>query len=752
MKYVLPCLFALGILSVAGAPVARAEEASLYRIKNVQRIAPVFSGVPVSGQFRERDGYWFLVFYAPNRELTLAKAIADSNDWEFAKLGELVAFDGHNDAAFLFDRDGYIHLSANMHANPLNYWRSTKPLDIQSMERIDRMTGEKEDEVTYPGFFYGPEGELRFQCRAGFSGKGMRLVNVYDEKTKTWRRASANDDSSEAAEAAPLLDGSPKSNAYQSGPNLGPDGFYHLVWCWRDHFRAETNHDVGYARSKDLDHWTDSQGNALQLPITPENYERAVEIPIMSGYMGKGAGFDSQNRVILTYLCFDRDGNSQVFAARHEDGAWKNYRLTDWNKRWDFSGGGAVHFPISYSPLIVKEEGVLFSRMRNESVYGHNGTYEFYFDEDTLAPLSAPVRVYPAELTAPPASDVPLRVYLQGPPEHMVRWFTRTSAHVENEAFAARAPQDMWLEMVELERNPDPEPGPYIPLKDRHESWREVMETLDASASPELEEAAKRYDDGDFKGAYESFRAHWQKRVEQIKADPDATPRWEDWLDTPSSRIVAEYIKHRYDFAGIHRSLPYDVQYWWPFDEALTDHWHGLNHTSNTTAPISFGELQQISPVARWFNELNRLKHLGALGQAYSARPEEAVGRFWAHDFYDWMYDNPVPDSVKHIGPWAFDVAADRFCDALMPAMYQFAEADHVRDEEYFGLIRAVSEHTRYMVAALQETTALPFEQEEAAEMLHWWAMLFPEFKHSKALGDAAMETMLSFVEDTPES
>jgi hypothetical protein len=39
-----------------------------------------------------------------------------------------------------------------MHANPLVYYRTRVPFDVATLERIDRMTGERETRCTYPVF------------------------------------------------------------------------------------------------------------------------------------------------------------------------------------------------------------------------------------------------------------------------------------------------------------------------------------------------------------------------------------------------------------------------------------------------------------------------------------------------------------------------------------------------------------------------------------------------------------------------
>ena len=41
--------------------------------------------------------------------------------------------------------------------------------------------------------------------------------------------------------------------------------------------------------------------------------------------------------------CYDDDGNSQIYAARSENGRWQITKVSDWDGyRWDFGGGGST--------------------------------------------------------------------------------------------------------------------------------------------------------------------------------------------------------------------------------------------------------------------------------------------------------------------------------------------------------------------------------------------------------------------------
>ena len=212
-------------------------------------------------------------------------------------------WDSHNYLTLVLDGNGFLHLSGDMHCTPLTYFRSSKPHDIASLERIDRMTGEQEKRTTYPKFLSGPDDKLIFTYRDGGSGNGNQIFNVYDLEQKKWSRLL--DD--------PLTDGENKRNAYFHGPILGPDGWFHLAWVWRETPDSVTNHSLSYARSRDLRHWENAQGNQLTLPIRLDNNAIVAPGPQKGGLINGNTtiGFDHQQRVIISYHKHDSAGNTQ---------------------------------------------------------------------------------------------------------------------------------------------------------------------------------------------------------------------------------------------------------------------------------------------------------------------------------------------------------------------------------------------------------------------------------------------------------
>jgi hypothetical protein len=132
---------------------------------------------------------------------------------------------------------------------------------------------------------------------------------------------------------------------------------YHLVWMWRNEYLCETNHDPSYARSEDLAHWKTSKGEPLALPITIENGEVIDPVPVGAGVinMTLSLGFDAAKRPIVSYHKYDTKGMSQVYNNRLEEGTWRVYQTSDWNYRWNFSGGGTVPAEIRLGAVRIND-------------------------------------------------------------------------------------------------------------------------------------------------------------------------------------------------------------------------------------------------------------------------------------------------------------------------------------------------------------------------------------------------------------
>jgi hypothetical protein len=255
------------------------------------------------------------------------------------------------------DAAGYLHLSGDLHCVTLKYFRSEKPHDSASLKKVDQMTGTEESRTTYPKFFTGPGNQLVFMYRDGSSGDGTQIFNVYDVKTQTWKRLLDR----------PLTDGEGQRNACFCGPVLGPDGYYHISWVWRETPDASTNHDLSYARSKDLQKWETAEGKVLALPIRLNDGATIDPVPTQGGIINGNhkIGFDAQKQVNIFYHKNDQKKNTQPWIARFEDGAWKFHQVTDWPWHWDFSGGGTLNFAVRLGEVTVQDDVSLTMNYRH---------------------------------------------------------------------------------------------------------------------------------------------------------------------------------------------------------------------------------------------------------------------------------------------------------------------------------------------------------------------------------------------------
>jgi hypothetical protein len=374
---------------LAAAMFAAAFNAPAQTIENVIDVAPVWAGHPVGFMLHTRPPRQYVAFYDAERHMTVASRDLTSTEWTPVRLPEAVRWDSHNYITFSFDDEGFIHLSGNMHNVPLVYFRTRQPLEIETFERIPSMTGHRENRVTYPRFFRGPGRQFIFTYRDGGSGNGDQLYNIYDPTTRTWRRLLDQ----------PLVSGEGKKNAYLQGPTSGPDGFWHLIWMWRDTPDCATNHRMSYARSRDLIHWEKSSGQPLELPITFDTCDVVDDVPARAGLLNVNQylGFDSQNRPVVSYHKFDDNGQTQVYNARLEEGVWKVYQTSDWDYRWWFEGGGSIVVEIRHSGVSrAPDHGLVQS-------YSHpkHGSGRWLLDEETLKPIGkAPSSraAYPASL------------------------------------------------------------------------------------------------------------------------------------------------------------------------------------------------------------------------------------------------------------------------------------------------------------------------------------------------------------------
>lgn len=334
----------------------------------------VWSGHQVGFALLTAPPYQYVAYYDAERRMAVAQRRLDGTSWTKLVLPSSVGWDSHNYVTMALDRAGHLHVSGNMHVVPLVYFRTTKAGDVTTLAAAP-MTGEREQSVTYPVFIKDKQGRLIFRYRDGRSGSGDDLYNVYDEATAKWTRLLAT----------PLTSGGGKMNAYCTTPFLGPDGMFHTCWVWRDTPDCSTNHHLSYAKSEDLVHWVDSAGKALALPITLPSGEVVDPVPPKGGIINSNLrlGFDTRQRVIITYHKYDANGDLQIYAARRDVEGWSVIQVSDWKGyRWEFSGGGTIAGEVSLGAVEPIGDGKLTLSYRYPK-----GAGVWVLDEPTLQPI-----------------------------------------------------------------------------------------------------------------------------------------------------------------------------------------------------------------------------------------------------------------------------------------------------------------------------------------------------------------------------
>ncbi|MDR2139833.1 MAG: BNR repeat-containing protein [Tannerella sp.] len=331
-----------------------------YGMDEVLDVAYVPASFPVEFALLTHSGRQFVAYYDSAKNMTVASRKLDDCRWDYKVLDSKIGWDSHNYVTMKIDSAGFLHVSGNMHASPLVYYRSSKPFDIHSLKRMSKMIGKEEDKVTYPVFMDGPHGEFLYHYRYGGSGNGYEIYNRWDPARQTWCRYLDR----------PLIDGKGERNAYMRGPVLGPDGYWHLIWVWRETPDCATNHTLSYARSKDLLHWESITGKSVSLPITIEEQDLYVDpAPPGAGLFNPGIriGFDASGKALIGYHKYDRDMNTQLFVSWYENGKWTNRQVTDWRFQWIFQGRGSVVSELSIdTPRALPDGQIVFGFHRKD--------------------------------------------------------------------------------------------------------------------------------------------------------------------------------------------------------------------------------------------------------------------------------------------------------------------------------------------------------------------------------------------------
>jgi hypothetical protein len=380
-------------------PGAQWSVANVSLVDQTQSLIAIGQGLLTSGTRQ------YVAYYAANQQMTVAQRSTDSDIWVRQPLDTYVGTDGHNSVTIARDRDGQLHVAGNMHAVPLTYFRTTVAGDVTSLARVASMVDQDtEQSETYPVFLYNGDGALIYNYRDGTSGNGASYYNIYDESTKTWSRLLDQ----------PLFDGQGAGNSYPSNPMLGPDGYFHMVWVWRSSGDAATNHDLCYARSRDLVHWETVDGDPLSLPITQSTSGVLVDpIPIFGGLLNgiPTVGFDADNRVLISYYKLDKKLNTQVYIARPASkNGWRVVQVSSWTGRYLPQHIGYIAPQPLVSPVSALPDGNLrlaYSYVPSADV-SYSGTW--ILDPKTLRPFTEVPLAEVLRFGNPPLPNLPAEI------------------------------------------------------------------------------------------------------------------------------------------------------------------------------------------------------------------------------------------------------------------------------------------------------------------------------------------------------
>jgi len=297
------------------------------------------------------DDEQYAAYYDPDGRMVLAKRQLGSDRWQIHLTPHRGnAADAHNSISLGVDGQGFLHVAWDHHGQPLNYARAVSPGSLELGEPTGQ-TGQNESQVTYPGFYSLPDGDLLFLYRDGASGDGDILLNRYDVATGRWEPVQH-----------PLIRGEGARNAYVNRLVVDDDGGWHISWSWRETPDVATNHDLLYAYSPDEGRsWQRSTGELYQLPIVAGNAEVAWEVPQGSELINQTSmTVDAEGRpVVATYWRDEGEEIPQFRLVWRDSDGWRMSQVGERTEAFQLSGGGTKRIPISRPQVVASRSGAI---------------------------------------------------------------------------------------------------------------------------------------------------------------------------------------------------------------------------------------------------------------------------------------------------------------------------------------------------------------------------------------------------------
>ncbi len=387
---------------------------------------------PAGGEFNlltEGDDQ-YVAYYNADRRLTAAHRRLSVGTWKKKVLTDaralftyLDGFDTHNSLNIALDANGDLHVSGNMHVEPMSYWRTTTPGDITSLKSPTDPNGPapmpeaEPGNTTYPEFYNGAGDDLFFTYRGGTSGNGEEYINSYDVISKTWSGVGPNGlvpgapaqyfvgGCAAVTNPAQLSNYNPANctipgtaqREYAYNRMVFDGSKFHFAWNWRTwDYQNKTNvissHDISYAWSPNMMDWyLAGQQPGVDPPLAwPLEYEGAAD-PKVIEHLPPGTGnptdpltirlggglhnslwnlsFDAAGEPVITYSKFVYPGGNQVDSivarARFDGSAWDITHQAPSNGVCVQSPTGGPLRRASAEELLVERDGTLSQRVKD---------------------------------------------------------------------------------------------------------------------------------------------------------------------------------------------------------------------------------------------------------------------------------------------------------------------------------------------------------------------------------------------------
>lgn len=337
----------LSTLLAAGCASAPATQQDAVRLIDV---APGWAGNSVNAVVFRKNALvthgdtQYIAFYDADAFVVLGKRRLGATAWELVRSpyrGN--AADAHNSISIMVDGAGVLHMAWDHHNGALRYAKGVAPGALTLGPPMP-MTGKGERSVSYPEFYRLADGNLLFLYRDGGSGRGNLVMNRYDVATGAWARLHDN-----------LISGEGRQNAYWQA-FLDHAGTVHLSWVWRASPDVASNHDLGYARSRDGGStWESARGARLSLPITAASAEYAARIPQNSELINQTSmAADKRGRPYIASYWRDPASSIPQYRVVYHDGRdWRRLDLDFRRTPFSLSGAGTKGIPIARPQIVL---------------------------------------------------------------------------------------------------------------------------------------------------------------------------------------------------------------------------------------------------------------------------------------------------------------------------------------------------------------------------------------------------------------